>query len=1038
VRRAWSNTLVVLPSLALSASTAVFAQNGAAASSPPAVSSTPAYLVTVQGKVTDKVTGKPLSDATVTVDGTKSGYRTGKDGMYKFTTSTTGARKLSVKFIGYKTMTVDVNLEDGKTVTQDFQMVESPKTLEAMTSTASGEQRKIEVGHTVATIKTDSVTKENVINNISDLLKGRVAGLSLNTGSGALGSATRIRIRGINSFSLDNNPIIIVDGVRMNSAASSPAAVGYSGAYGVVRNPMDDLNPNDIESIEVVKGPSAATLYGTDASNGVIVIKTKRGQAGRMQWNGYTMYQGNSINLDQLGYYTIGVGHPVDSADVTVLCNLQQVARGDCVQDRLLRYNPLANPDLTIYKGNPSYIGGLSFSGGTNSLRFFASGDASMYAGALELPKAEENRIKEERGVTEIPDEIRHPNAQLKENGTLNMTSNFTPNFDLQMQNHLTLNTVRGDQYFLGLIGAYIALQLNSPIQGGFGEYGGYTPPGNTFSEVAETMSNRFITSLTNNYRMFDGKLSWRGIAGVDYDDTHASKYAKRGEGTILTDLRGFVAVADQLTRVYTGDFSGTLEHDAKSWLHIGTSAGAQYTRTVVTGTGVAAHDLPPGSTSVGAAASAVNRDTLNETIKYGKYIEQRVAFNDRLFLSYALRSDGAATFGDEYKSALFPKSSISWNVLKEPWFPPFRFLDQLRLRFATGVSGIQPPVGAALRTFAYYNQAPYGIYAQMVNAGNPTLQPEKQREREGGADVSLFGDRLYMEMTAWKRENTGLMIAQSSLPGMGTQWKNIGHARLKGGEFVANVTMLRTRPLEWTVNLNAAHNNSVLIEAGGYRAPYFGGYIVGYGLKDNFNQYILDSYDDANGNGIIEVEEVTGKILTGDTVQALGYGPNPRQEYTYQSSLNLFNNALRLSTSFQRKMKFGGWDAQTWYGCLYGLCRQMSDINTSLHDQAIAVGMFSGKAYEYYSRFDHTVWSELSAAFNLPRVITRTLRVSEGNMSISGRNLRWWASQAPVGLVMGGGAGYGYGGYAQSDYNWGYPNVPQGRLYQIRVDLRK
>jgi TonB-dependent SusC/RagA subfamily outer membrane receptor len=1037
VIRILSTSLVVLPSLALSVATSSLAQNGGA-SAPPAATvdrAAPAYLVTLQGKVTDKVTGKPLSDATISLEGTRSGDRTKKDGMYKFTTATTGAQRLTVKYIGYKTMTVPVTLEDGKTVTQDFQMVESPKTLEAMTSTASGEQRKIEVGHTVAAIKADSVTKDNVINGISDLLAGRVAGLSLQSSGGLLGQQGRIRIRGVNSFALDNNPIVIVDGVRFNSQSSVSAPGQFDG---VRTNPLDDLNPNDIESIEVVKGPSAATLYGTDASNGVIVIKTKRGQAGKNQWSGYSMFQGNSINLKQLGINVVGIG--TDNDGTTVLCNLQQMARGDCTQDRLIRYNPLANPDLTVYKGQPSYLNGMSFSGGTNTLRFFTSADVSMYGGPMELPKGEVERIKSERGLNEIADEIIHPNAQLKENATMNLTSNFTPNYDLQLQNHLTLSTLRGDQGYLGLIAAYIALQYNTkPQEGGFGEYGGYTPPGNTFSEVAESMTNRFITSVTNNYRMLDGALAFRGIAGVDYSNGHSIKYAKRGEGTILTDINGYVADGTQLVRIYTGDLSSTLEFDAKSWLHLGTSLGAQYTRTVLTGDGEVGHDLPAGSTALSAAKNITVRDTLNETIKYGKYIEQRIGLHDRLFLSYAIRSDGAATFGDAYKSALFPKSSISWNILKEPWFPPFRFLDQLRLRFATGVSGIQPPVGAATRAFQYYqgyfdgNQV---TYVALVNAGNPNLQPEKQSEREGGADVSLFGDRLYLEMTAWRRENTGLLVSQSGVPGLGSAWLNLGHARLKGGEFVANITMLRTRPVEWTINLNAAHNNSLLLDGGGYRRPSTGGYWEGYGLLDNLSQNEFVGYDDANGNNIIENGEYTTRRLPTDSVYGLGYGPNPRQEYTYQTSVSLFNSALRLSTSFQRKMKYGGYNNQDWGGCYYGFCRYQNDITTSLEYQARALAIQNGLSSTDmgYLRYDNTSWSELSAAFNLPRLVTRTLRMSDGSMSISGRNLRLWAKAAFVQNAVFNYGGYNFGG----DYNWGYPQVPNGRLYQVRVDLRK
>jgi TonB-dependent SusC/RagA subfamily outer membrane receptor len=232
----------------------------------------------VTGRVTEAGAGQPVPDVQVFIIGTTLGALTNQDGRYTIRGVPSGTQQVRAVRIGYAESKKPITVAAGQTATVDFALTKAVISLKEVVTTATGEQRRVEIGNSVSSINAAEVTKTSPISSVSDVLNSRAAGVSVLTGT-QTGVGSRIRIRGNNSLSLNNDPIYIIDGIRMTSDQGSGFSTGGNRA-----NRVGDLNPEDIENIEIVKGPSAATLYGTDAANGVVVITTRKGRAGAAQW----------------------------------------------------------------------------------------------------------------------------------------------------------------------------------------------------------------------------------------------------------------------------------------------------------------------------------------------------------------------------------------------------------------------------------------------------------------------------------------------------------------------------------------------------------------------------------------------------------------------------------------------------------------------------------------------------------------------------------------------------------------------------------
>ncbi len=273
---------------------------------------------TITGRVSAQTTDIPLGDARVIVIGSSLSATTGDDGKFILRNVPTGAVQLQVLRVGYQSQKKSVTVAAGQSATADFVMSVAVAQLEEVVTTATGEQRKVELGNALATI-TDVGKKveESEISTTADLITGKAPGVVVLPGS-TLGGAPTVRVRGVSSISLSNAPIWVVDGVRISTGNLSS---GTDTQFSL----LNTLNPDEIEDIEIVKGPSAATLYGTDAANGVVVVTTKKGHAGASRWS----FFGEEGNVDDRTNYPdmyANWGHTLANPSNNVRCQFATMA----------------------------------------------------------------------------------------------------------------------------------------------------------------------------------------------------------------------------------------------------------------------------------------------------------------------------------------------------------------------------------------------------------------------------------------------------------------------------------------------------------------------------------------------------------------------------------------------------------------------------------------------------------------------------------------------------------------------------------------
>jgi len=340
----------------------------------------PAAVFAQQGTISGRVTatgGQALGESRLFVVGTSLTARTSTDGQYTIRGVSPGTVEVRVIRVGFQEQKKSVVISAGGAVTVDFSMQPAVVQLQEIVTTATGEQRKVELGNTISTLGDVSNRVEtSAVTNIQDLLVAKAPGVNILPGN-MTGSAGQIHIRGVNSLSLNNNPIWVVDGVRFNSSSINVGVGGTNTTF------LSGLNPEEIEDIEIVKGPSAATLYGTDAANGVIVVTTKKGRAGSTRW---TWFGEGGLVQDKNKYPTAYAEWGHDATGKTTRCLNYTIGQG-CTLDSLTSLNVLATPGLTPLATGHRDQYGLQVNGGTDIVRYFVSGDLENELGPVKMPQ---------------------------------------------------------------------------------------------------------------------------------------------------------------------------------------------------------------------------------------------------------------------------------------------------------------------------------------------------------------------------------------------------------------------------------------------------------------------------------------------------------------------------------------------------------------------------------------------------------------------------------------------------------------------------
>lgn len=931
----------------------------------------------ITGQVIDRATQRPLGNVQVYIVGSNRNVLTNAEGRYLFPGVAPGTVELRASLVGYEAQSQTVTVHAGETAVADFTLAVSAITIDELIVTATGsELRKREIGNSVATI-TPAAMEPGITSNFSQMLNARTPGMTVIQAGGTTGTGTRIRIRGINSVSLANDPLIIIDGVIVDGNADS-----YSiGLGGQSTSRINDINSEDIEKVEVLKGPAASALYGTAAANGVIQITTKRGSTGRARWNAYTEY---GAIVDPHTYPTNYkmFGTVSSTGATTSNCNIDNFARGLCVQDSLVTFNPLEHYRDEIFRTGSRIKHGLSVSGGTEMVTYYLSGDYESEDGIY--PSNYLDRINARVNLS----------AQLRENLDVSAKVGYvTSEVSLPQNDNNTVGLVPQ-----GLLGG----AQNDPVRNGF-----YLQ---SPKELMATMSwqgiDRYTGALSGNWQPLDW-LTFSSTGGMDFLDRFDHQTTPPNKIRFSTaSMEGSRTSNRYQIANYSFNLSGTARFNIGNDIVGRTSAGVSYQQDKRRGTQAFGARLLSGTEGLsGTNARFAVGETYSDFRQVGTFLQQQVSYQDRIHITGSLRGDDNSAFGQDFGLIFYPSVSASWVISEESFFPANNILTSLRLRTAYGRSGLRPGFRDAPQ---FYNPVAVRYAGDDIpgitvgGVGNPNLKPERTTEYELGFEASLLSDRLGVDVTYYNKTSEDALISRRLAPSLGvstTRFENIGEVSNKGVEAIITANLLNAQSVRWDVTLSASTNENKLVRLGEGVEPIIFGlggdtqrHAEGFPLGGYWSLPIL-GWEDKNGDGILSRVGCPGpncEVLVGDTAEFIGK-ILPGRELSFSTNATLFDR-VRLYALLDYKGDYMIYNATREFRCVtvYN-CREVHDKTAPLADQAKAIAYLRGAYEGYYEDATFLKLREAAITFMAPQEWARRMRLADLSLTLSGRNLYTW-----------------------------------------------
>ena len=810
----------------------------------------------ITGKVTMAGSSQPLADVTISVVGQQLGVRTNERGEYRLRVPS-GEVSVLARQLGYKRQTLRLSATES---VGNFVLEKDVLQLEGVTVTGAATTVDRRVAATavasVSSVELNRVPARSIESNLA----GKVAGARIFENSGAPGGGAQVQIRGATSVLGQGDPLYVVDGVIVSNAgisSGSSAITRASGSTGSsqdqVVNRLADLNPNDIESVEVLKSAAATAIYGSRATNGVVVITTKKGSAGQPKWN-VTQRVGTQQLMRSLGhrqYATLNdvlpfVGGPVGEA----------AARAACT------------PNCTNYdwqgelygRTDPSYETLISTSGGSGNTRYFAS-----------LNDRQESGIMINTGARRTGGRI-NLDQTLGSKLTASMGLDVTRNF---LQRGIGNNNNAGvsPTYVFGYTPAII--DLNTKLANGrypnMPFYGGGVGIANPFEVIRDIQSDESVFRQAGNIRLNYSALSTARhsvqistLTGVDRFQQEGVQYSPNYLQFEPAD--GFLGTAGQnnvsslqtnagLNAVWTWTPANKLVTSFT------TSVGGTYERQKQEIYRIRGRGLLPTRRIAANAQDIATEDTRTEFRDQSYYVnEQVLLLDEKLALNVGFRADRSSANGDREKFYLFPKYSGSYRFVK----PLTDKIDEVKFRGAWGQSGNRPRYGD--RDILYADGGLIGGQNSLVSAGllgNTGIKPEVMNELEFGMDAQLFGSRVGVEVTRYQRKITDLLLTFPLPPssGLGNQIINGGQLSVLGTEGVLSLVPIRRGNFEWTsriiYNANVQYTNDIPVPA----FPVPGSFGAAYGrnrITPNLRSTYIWSNAPLGANGAVR-DTITG-----------------------------------------------------------------------------------------------------------------------------------------------------------------------------------
>jgi TonB-linked SusC/RagA family outer membrane protein len=781
-------------------------------------------LAIAQVKISGKVTsadGQGLPSISVLIRNTTFGTTTAADGSYSFNADLKpGTYTIEFTGIGLKTANQTLTVGSATAYTADVQLASDVLNMEevVVTGVSAGTTRK-QLGSYISTVRSDQLTK-GATGNVLAALQGKTAGAQIIQNSGDPAGGISVRLRGISSVSSSSEPLYIVDGVIVNNATNR--VTNTSGNYDgnnfvgtIGQNRMVDINPADIESIEVLNGAAAAAIYGSRANAGVIQIITKRGKTGAPSVNFSTSVINSKLRkkLD-VNRAPVKFGPSPD------------IQTQDILTPALTTTTPVTRYDYQDYIFH-SAIGtdnNLSVSGGTDKTKYYAS--ASYFFN---------------QGIIKNTDFERY-SFRVNIDQTLNKWISF--NMGLNYVNSSANEKPDGQSFFSPMNGITIignfhdiwARDVNGNLKA-VGERGRVNP----VSVIEDMKQKQFTSRILSNVG-----IKLKPMKGLTIDYTMGiDNYAQQGTtlippfaynvgdgfyggGITLDGTRnGYASAASNNFFAINHDVNATyitnLTDKIGSTTQIGFSQQYERNRYIL----FQGRGLAPFVEVVNAAATVLpGADERNELSISGVFLQQNFRFNNQLFITGAVRLDGSSVFGENERNQLYVKASGSYLLSSTDFWDKSsisKWWDLLKVRIAYGQSGNLTGIGPYARFNTYTSAALAGkstLYATTTppNTGainsalaNPNIKPERQNELEFGLDMAFFKNRLSFTMNVYNKKVDDLLINRVIAPttGYGSFLNNLGSLTNKGFEIVLGGSPIARKDLTWNVNAIFNHNRN-------------------------------------------------------------------------------------------------------------------------------------------------------------------------------------------------------------------------------------
>jgi TonB-dependent starch-binding outer membrane protein SusC len=945
-------------------------------------------LGSIVGRISDAVTGAGVGSGVITIDGTRLVVTADDSGRFMLRDLPVGVYTLTARRIGYSRRVVDVEIRPDHASALDLTLEATATALDQVVVTGlPGATARRSVGHAVSSVDVAQVTRQSAATTVTEVLQARAPGVTVLPGGGSPGTGASIRIRGASSLVAGTAPVVFVDGVRVFAGAqghfwnSWRSQRSNESSWGAGQDAMalDMIPAEDIEIVEVIKGPAAATLYGAEAANGVVQIITKRGIRGstKREWSARLATGTSSWAVDRVTNYTsctefVRSLRQPDGSPRFPGC--QNATLGAILQSRSLDLpGALRSGDVRSY--------GFSLRGGGSRHAYFVGGDRDEEEGVF-LNSA-------------------HQRSSARTNVTLFPTDALDVVLSLGYSHTRTWFPINDDGF--GLIQAAMLWRPGSAVAPG-GREGFYNgAPEDVYQWDNQLRANRLTVGGTVSHR----PRPWlRSRLTIGSDVAHREARKLLPPGSLWGGERGLDERGTPQNTLYTVDYASTADHALPFSLAGAASIGVQYTANRFRNR--VERETGPLSSVVDDAASTEHFSEATEQKSFGVYLQEHAHWRERLFLTAALRVDNNSVFGEEIRRLFYPKLAAAWIVSEEPWLSFLSGRGQLRLRAAWGQAGNAPAPFSGMRSFGtgtHVNDRGERVPALRTNAfGNRRIRPERGTEVELGIDGSL-GSRTAIEVTWYDKRTSDALMAvpvPASTGFIGFRLENLGEIGNSGLEVGLSVTPVRREHAIWTTRLGYAMNRNRLLAFGYARDPIV---LALYApVQRHQPGYPLGGYwgtfPARNASGAL-VRDANGALIPG---QPRYIGPStPTRDGSLANTLVLFDR-LRLHSLldykgghhlYNVKDQFRCWGqplAQAWgtdpARRVPGQCWEVNDPHRSTEEKEIRQQDILVNNGVFIQRADFVKIRELSLSFSLPTSWARRVGSTHTSLTLSAHNV--------------------------------------------------